>query len=58
LVPDLINDHFNQYGKYPHQTVAIHNLTKEDEFFDADEFVVIEDVVDDVLDMLYPDSNN
>jgi hypothetical protein len=36
--------------------VATHNLIVEDEFFDADEFVVIEDIVDDVFNTLYPDS--
>jgi hypothetical protein len=43
-VPDLFGDNFDQYGEYPHRTVAIDNLIMEDELFDADEFVVIEDV--------------
>ena len=55
-VPDLNDQNFNQYGEYRHRTIAVHNLIAEDEFFDADEFIIVEDIVDDVLGTLHPDS--
>jgi hypothetical protein len=47
---------FDQYGEYRHCTVATHNVIPEEEFFDANEFVDYDDLVDDLVDNLHLES--
>jgi hypothetical protein len=51
---------FNQYGDYRHRTVAIHSRSTlpEEEFFDAIEYIDFDDLVDDLLDTVTPESVN
>jgi hypothetical protein len=48
--------HFNQHGEYQHRTVATHTIVPEEEFFDAIEYVDFDDLVDDFMDLLHPES--
>jgi hypothetical protein len=47
---------FDQYGEYWHCTVAAHNIIPEDKFFDANEFVDYDDLVNDLMDNLHTES--
>jgi hypothetical protein len=58
LVKECEHENFNQYGEYRHRTVAIHNTTSEEEFFDAVDFLNYEDLVDDLMDSFNPDVVN
>jgi hypothetical protein len=47
---------FDQHGKYQHHTVATHTIVPEDEFLDSIECVDFDDLVDDFMDLLHPES--
>ena len=48
----VIHDTFDQYGEYRHRTVATHHVDPPDDFFDAVEYVNVDDVIDDIVDTL------
>jgi hypothetical protein len=48
--------HYDQHGEYRHRTVATHTIVPEEEFFDAIEYVYFDDLVDDFMDLLHPES--
>jgi hypothetical protein len=48
--------HFDQHEEYQHRTVATHTIVPEEEFFDAIEYVDFDDLVDDFMDLLHPES--
>jgi hypothetical protein len=48
--------HFDQHGKYWHRTVATHAIIAEEEFIVAVQDATFDDVVDDVMDLLHPES--
>jgi hypothetical protein len=47
---------FDQHGEYQHLTVATHSIVSEEELFDATEYVDFDDLVDDFMDLLHPES--
>jgi hypothetical protein len=48
--------HFDQHEEYRHRTVATHTNIPEEEFFDAMEYVDFDDLVDNFMDLLHPES--
>jgi hypothetical protein len=48
--------HFDQYGEYPHRTVATHHTCCEEEFYDACEFLDYDDQAEDLLDTVHPET--
>jgi hypothetical protein len=53
---DYEHEHFDQYGEYQHRTVANHDITMEEELLDAMEYLDVPDIVDDIIDSIYPNS--
>jgi hypothetical protein len=48
--------HFDQHGEYQHRTVATHTIVPEEDLFDAIEYVDFDDLVEDSMDFLLPES--
>jgi hypothetical protein len=48
--------HLDQHGEYRNRTVATHTIVPEEEVFDAIEYVDLDDLVDDLIDLLHPES--
>jgi hypothetical protein len=47
---------FDQHRGYQYHTVATHTIVPEEEFFDAIENVDSDDLVDNLMDLLHPES--
>ena len=45
---------FDAYGDYRHRTIATHSVVAEEEFFDAEEYISIDEHVDNVIDFIHP----
>ena len=56
LAHDNEHGNFNQYGKYRHRTIATHTILPEEEFFDTIEHIAFDDLVDDLMDAVHPES--
>ena len=52
---DVYDSPSDDQGNYRHRKIASHTTYKELEFFDAHECQDYDDVIDDILDSLYPD---
>ena len=53
---DHDDENFDQYGEYRHRTIATHTTLPEEEFFDAIEHIAFDDLVDDLIDTVHPES--
>ena len=52
------HDNFDQYGEYRYRTVARHQTSYEDEFFDAVAYADLDDMVDDVTNKVSIDKDS
>ena len=53
-VDEVHHSPFDSQGNYRHRTVATHTILGDPEFFDANEYLDYDDVIDDILDHHQP----